>query len=230
VPALQLLAWNCHHGSLESRLTDVATLSPDIAFIQEYLPSAADDGRAGAVTRRVGPRKGVALVSLNSAYTLTPRTLKRTCGRGVVAAAVKGPLSFNVIGIWAQGPPYAADVLKTVTACRNIIRAAPTVIMGDFNSGSKLFNTPRPTRRHAPIVDALSTLGLVSAYHTFHKVKVAEEPQATYRHLFKAEQPWHIDLCFVPQVWVPRIERVDVIDSEPWRRASDHAPLCVGVR
>lgn len=230
MPTLRLLAWNCHHGSLLSRLDDVGPLTPDITFLQEVLPCEVESAPPGAVVRRVNSRKAVALIATNPVWSLAPLTLKRTSGKAVVAATVTGPMSFNLIGVWAQGPPYAADVLKTVTACKDIIRSAPTVIMGDFNSGSKLFTTPRPTHRHAPVVAALEKLGLVSAYHAFHNVDVANEAHATYRHLFKAEQPWHIDLCFVPKAWTAHIESVDVVDSDHWRRASDHAPLRVDLQ
>jgi endonuclease/exonuclease/phosphatase family metal-dependent hydrolase len=99
--------------------------------------------------------------------------------------------------------------------------------MGDLNTGSKLGKGKRPTRRNAEVVSAFADLGLVSAYHAFHNCAHGDEPHATYRHLFKRRQPWHIDFCFVPEAWRTAIEGVTVIDSRAWAKRSDHNPVQV---
>jgi exonuclease III len=81
------------------------------------------------------------------------------------------------------------------------------------------------TKGHSRIVSALADLGLVSAYHAFHHVDQGHETHATYHHLFKAGQSWHIDFCFVPASWVDRLAGVEVIDGDDWTIRSDHLPL-----
>jgi endonuclease/exonuclease/phosphatase family metal-dependent hydrolase len=227
VSRLRLLAWNCHHGALDARLAEVAALSPDIAFVHEWRPSWAAPPPANAVVRQVKKSKGVALAAINPEYTLAEIPRPRGATRAAVAAVVTGPMSFNTIGIWAQGPNYAADMMKSIKAFAKLIRSGPTVVMGDFNSGSKLHGAMRVTKGHPPIVDAFDSLGLVSAYHAFHKVDHGQETHATYRHLFKASQPWHLDFCFVPVAWADRIRSVDVLHDDVWAKRSDHAAIVV---
>jgi len=38
---LRLIAWNCHHGSLSTRLAELASFSPAIVFLQECRPVEA---------------------------------------------------------------------------------------------------------------------------------------------------------------------------------------------
>lgn len=260
---LRLLAWNCHHGAVSSRLADVAVLSPDVAFLQECLPPRRDVAPArsvtpgtvtrpstvtpgtntpGVITRVVGPRKSVALCAANPAFTLEALPRPRHVSRASLAAAVTGPVAFNVIGVWAQGANYAADVLRTIRAYRRVIRSGPTVIMGDFNIGADLRptdarpaeerppNQPAPlSRGHAAVLDLCASLNLVSAYHAFHRVDHGRETHATYRHLFNAARPWHIDFCFVPQPWANRITSVTLASDDTWNATSDHQPLMVEI-
>ena len=227
LPSLRLLTWNCHHGSLDARLAEVAELSPDVVFLQEWLPSKSEVLSAGVVGRMVRPRKGIALAAVNAAYTLTEIVMPAGVGQAAVAARVAGPVSFTAIGLWAQTPNYVDDVLRSVAASAELIRSGPTVVMGDFNSGTNLSGTPALTRGHSRIVDALGALGLVSAYHAFHKVDHGHEPHATYRHQFNASQPWHLDFCFVPTAWANHITAVDVISGDKWDMSSDHRPVVV---
>ncbi len=265
---LRLLAWNCHHGAVSSRLADVAVLSPDIAFLQECLPPRPDvapggtDTRGtvtrpstgtpgtntpGVITRVVGPRKSVALCAANAAFTLEALARPRNVSRASLAAAVTGPVAFNVIGVWAQGANYAADVLRTIRAYRRVIQSGPTVVMGDFNIGADLRATDvpptdlrstdvRPTnqpatlsRGHVAVLDLCASLELVSAYHAFHRVDHGCETHATYRHLFNAARPWHIDFCFVPQPWANHITSVTLASDDTWNATSDHQPLVVEI-
>ena len=106
------------------------------------------------------------------------------------------------------------------------VRTGPH-LLAYFNSGTNLGGTPALTRGHSRIVDALGALGLVSAYHAFHKVDHGHEPHATYRHQFKASQPWHLDFCFVPTAWASHISKVEVISGDNWDERSDHRPMLV---
>ena len=227
MPSLRLLTWNCHHGALDACLADVSELSPDVAFVQEWMPSTSALLPAGVVGRQVRPRKGIALTAVNAAYTLTDIAIPAGAGQATIAARVTGPVSFTAIGLWAQTPKYVDDVLQSVTASAELIRSGPTVVMGDFNSGTNLGGTPALTRGHLRIVDGLGALGLVSAYHAFHKIDHGREPHATYRHQFKASQPWHLDFCFVPKAWAERISAVEVISRDKWDERSDHRPVQV---
>lgn len=224
---LSLIAWNCRSGSMTSRIADVTALAPDIVFLQEILPTESLPLMGQFVSRRVGPQKGIALGSLNANYQLVELEARAGAGLGSIAAAVSGPTSFNVLGIWSQAPSYVDYVMRAIAAYADVLRSGPSVVMGDLNSGSDLTRAQPSSKGHSRIVSALAELGLVSAYHAFHHIKHGHESHATYRHQFKATQPWHIDFCFVPRNWVDRLTGVEVVDGEDWRTRSDHHPLRV---
>jgi endonuclease/exonuclease/phosphatase family metal-dependent hydrolase len=218
--SLRLIAWNCHHGLLSTRLSELAEYTA-----AETLPLVGQ-----VIARRIAPLKGIALGSLKADYRLAELELRADSGRAVVAAAVTGPVSFTAVGIWSQGPKYVDDVMRTLDAYASVLRSGPAVVMGDLNSGTDL-NGPRSSSKgHASIVGALADIGLVSAYHAFHRVGHGYETHPTYRHQFKSSQPWHIDFCFVPVSWVDRLVGVEVIDGENWTVQSDHLPLMVDLR
>ena len=227
---LRLIAWNCHHGSLTTRLADLASLSPGIVFLQECRPCDALDSVAPFVTRRINVRKGIALGSLDSRYSLARLRRRANGGKAVLAATVTGPVSFAVLGIWSQGPRYVDDVMRTLDAYSRVLRSGPAVVMGDLNSGTNLAGKKSINKRHSRIVAAFADHGLVSAYHAFHQVEHGEETHPTYLHQRNASKPWHIDFCFVPVDWVVNLVHVELLNGNAWTTTSDHLPLMVDVR
>ena len=226
---LRLVTWNCRSGSVATRLDQLRALTPDLVFLQECDP-ACGSGVAGVVcSRAIKTRKGIALCAASRACRCTARTLSAGSGRAAVAATVLRPIRFTAIGIWAQATRYVDDVTCTLRAHAALLRAAPAVVFGDFNSGTSLRHFGSSSRHHRRLVDEFDALGLVSAYHAFHDVAHGCEGDATYFHQFNAAKPWHIDFCFVPRSWASRLIDVAVIDGDAWRRQSDHLPLLVDV-
>jgi endonuclease/exonuclease/phosphatase family metal-dependent hydrolase len=229
MPALRLIAWNCHHGSLSARLEELAPLAPAIVFLQECRPDETLWLNGPLVTQAVGVRKSVALASHDGNYQLARLRRRANRGRAVVGATVAGPVSFTALGIWSQGPRYVDDVMRTLKAYDRVLRSRPAVVMGDLNSGTDLNDRRSPSKGHARLIAALADLGLVSAYHAFHKVDHGHEVHPTYRHNHKPSRPWHIDFCFVPAAWVPNLVAVELLDGKEWTARSDHLPLKVDV-
>jgi exonuclease III len=229
VRALRLVTWNCRSGSVASRLDELRVLAPDIVFLQECDP--ARGGRVADVvcSRAIKTRKGIALYAAHSCRCRA-RTLLAGSGRAAIAATVLRPIRFTAIGVWAQATHYADDVIRTLRAHASLVRDTPAIVFGDFNSGTSLVRVGSSSRHHQRLVDEFDALGLVSAYHAFHRVGHGNEGDATYFHQFNGAKPWHIDFCFVPRSWISRIANVAVIDGDEWRTRSDHLPLLVDVR
>lgn len=227
--SIRFASWNCHHGSLAARLAELAEHSPDIAFLQECQPSETLPLVGSVLTHRINAVKGIALGSMNPDYEVVELPPRAGAGGAVIAANVSGPLSFTAIGIWSQGPAYVDDVMRTLRAHSDTLSSKPCVVMGDLNSGAPLSGQRELSRGHAQMVDAFSDLGLVSAYHAFHRVDHGQELHPTYHHLFKIDQPWHIDYCFVPKMWASHIVSVQVVDGGEQAGRSDHRPLLVEI-
>ena len=84
---LSLIAWNWNHGSLSTRIAELAECSTDVAFFQECLPAETLPLEGQFFTRRINAGKGIALGSLNPDYQLT-ELAHRAAGGAAVAAAM----------------------------------------------------------------------------------------------------------------------------------------------
>jgi hypothetical protein len=82
----------------------------------------------------------------------------------------------------------------------------------------------------ADLLKRLDRLGLMSTYHQFFGEDFGKETRPT--HFFKGKQasPFHLDYCFVPASWMPRVESVEVGAYDDWSKYSDHPPVTVDVR
>jgi endonuclease/exonuclease/phosphatase family metal-dependent hydrolase len=228
--SLRVMTWNCRSGSSVRRLAELAEYDPHVVFLQECGPVHEPDSPHVVCSRALNAHKSIALIVPAASCRSVARPVVEGGGRAAIAAQVVQPALFTILGIWARGPDYVADVIRTLRANEPLIRDGPAIVIGDFNSGSNL--DPRrasATRRHHHLLDLCAELDLVSAYHAFHQVDPGNEPDATYFHQFKRSRRWHIDLCFVPRSWVPSLVNVAVVDGRKWARRSDHRPLLVEV-
>ena len=119
--------------------------------------------------------------------------------------------------------------MRALSAYQGFIKESPTVIVGDFNDNVKW---DRPTRliKHRTNVSELTALGLRSAYHHGRGVEQGAEPEPTiYWRDRKSDGPsYHIDYCFVPEIWTKSVS-VEVGRFDDWVHLSDHVPLIVEV-
>ena len=224
---LRIVTWNCHSGSAAKRLAELADYDPHVVFLQECTAVDSEPTSCAVSRRTITGRKGIALLAPANSCRCVARKTRDGCGRAVIAAQVLTPVRFRAIGIWARGPHYAQDVVRTLQAHRGELRRSPTVVIGDFNSGTRLGDRRSLSRNHHRILDAFATVGMVSAYHAFHRIEPGAEQHATYFHQFNESLPWHIDFCFVPLGWTSHLVDVVVINSRQWKTRSDHRPLLV---
>jgi exodeoxyribonuclease III len=230
MPSVRVISWNCHHGEITTRLSELARYSADLVFLQECAPQRSTPAVGHFCTTPIGTRKSIVLGSPNPKYQFTAAGFRLNAGRAAVAARLTGPTSFAALGIWSQGPKYVDDVLRSLDAYSDVVGSRRAIVLGDLNSGTDLRKRGAPTKNHARLLDAFAHLGLVSAYHSFHEIEHGHESHATYHHQFRPAQPWHIDFCFVPQIWAPFLQRVKVITGPRWFQRSDHLPLCVDIQ
>jgi len=108
------------------------------------------------------------------------------------------------------------------------LTSAPAIVAGDFNN-HPTWDKPGRLNTHANTVEAMTGLGLISAYHAFHKVDSGKgkEPTLYWRNRTKEDPRYHIDYCFVPKSWTGLLRQVTVGSFDPWIKLSDHMPLIV---
>jgi exodeoxyribonuclease-3 len=233
---MRLLTWNCCMA-LHAKLPRIAPLRPSILVVPECASPRAEalaplyaSTTHGWVGR--SPHKGLGIFA-SPPYRLTVVDGVRPGGSLAIAARVEGPRStmFQLVAVWTQlaaGGSYTANVLRIVEGLAPFIRAAPTIVAGDFNSCA--FFHGRFVPRFAQLVELLDGLGVESAYHAFTGEPHGAESRATYFHLRDARAPYHIDFVFLPRAWRKRLRSVSVGAFDQWRDASDHCPVAVDVR
>ena len=217
---MRLVTWNCHHGAFDRRLAELMSLQPDVAVIQECSPSLGT-----GIWFPTTSRKGVGIWT-SSQYRMTPVPCHPAVAHSVFPVAVDGPETFHVLAVWAQAlPSYVAAVMAGLDAYSQFVGEAPTVVLGDFNSAPTL-NNARAQRAHDSLIERLrADWGLVSAYHQRPGGPHGAE-MPTYYHQFARDAGYHLDYCFIPADWVPRLSSVSVAGAEEFT-SSDHRPLTV---
>ena len=220
---IRICSWNVFRGAIEDSWDQLALLQPDVAVLPECASpkDSALDGRV--VWTGDNPSHGLGIVA-HQGWKLT--LLDDGLGPAhTIAARVDGPEQFNLIGVWTlRTPSYVEAMYSVLEHFGRLIRQAPTVIAGDFNTSST-FDTPNSRLNHAEIVRRMEDLGLVSAYHAFHGEGHGEETHPTYYYQWKQDRPFHIDYCFIPSNWSHMISNVSVGNFDKWSQASDHRPL-----
>jgi exodeoxyribonuclease III len=126
--------------------------------------------------------------------------------------------------VWAQrSPTYVRAVMKGLDAYADFVRAAPCVVIGDFNSHWRWDRRDGATN-HSALVDRMKKeFGLLSALHATAPPSAPEPPTQYWR--WKKEYPYHLDYAFIPADWVPRVKSVEIGNYGPWADESDHRPL-----
>src|SRR5688572_12646527 len=160
---MRLVTWNRCRGPDASKLPVLAALSASVSVIPEC-PQPPDTN--SMLWFGNNPRRGIA-VPASEPYRISPAET-RDAPRYAFPVRVIGPTSFLFLTIWSQRNPdfrYVRAVIRAVEIYRDLIVSQPTVIAGDFNSNT-IYKRP-PGQNHSSLVQQLTSLGLVSAYHHF---------------------------------------------------------------
>ena len=217
-------SWNCLCGDVSDRLSELAPLRADLITLQECRRPAKDS--ASVIWRGFDtlPHQGVAVVSTEAAWGLEFVEISELHPT-VVPVLVQAPQPFVFVGVWTH-PDYNEVAWAAMEACVAGANGLPVVAAGDFNSSPRVQGQERASQRF--LQRMRDELGLVSAYHHCSGESHGEETRASYYHGKKEANSFHIDYCFVPEVWVDRLTGVEVGRFADWSQ-SDHRPLTVDI-
>ena len=149
----------------------------------------------------------------------------------VLPVEVTGPASFNLMGVWADNSSAFRPVTAAVRKYADWLSGGASVVAGDFNNHRKWDHQGYNERDHKVTMDALSKLGLVSAYHRAHRIgesRLPPETDMTFWEAFNEDKGHHIDFIYAPAPWI--LERPSDVEVGEWARyvqsrVSDHAPV-----
>lgn len=222
---MRLATWNCCAGPLERKLAAAASLSADLLVIPEC-PALPRTGPRH-VWAGTNPRKGLAVIA-GDGYRLRRVPRRTPLPEFVVPLMVEGPTPFLLLAVWMKGAGphrYVRGLHRAIEGCRRLIAKHPTVVLGDFNSNA-IWDEEHPEGlSHSALVSRLDALGLESAYHRARGEAHGAEREATFYFYRRRTIPYHLDYCFLPRTWGPRLRQVTVGGWKEWRSLSDHVPL-----
>lgn len=221
---MRITTWNCYRGQPIEQVRTLAELSSDLVVLQEC--ARPNEEQEGLLWVGDSEKQGLA-VSAESGIGI--RMAEQVEGvPTALPVCVDAAEPFQLLVMWTHAnPTYTREAKQTLEAYRSFIKAAPTIVLGDFNS-SPAFDAQNRSFSHSDLTGFLADeTGLVSAYHAFTGEAPGQESQPTLYWQFKQSQPFHIDYCFVPEAWAPRVTSVEVGTFEAFEGKSDHRPMTV---
>jgi hypothetical protein len=222
---MRIISWNCYRGECRSRASQLDSLNADLIILQECgRPVSIDTQTLWFGDRSI---QGVGIVARRE-WTIEPGPIEPAANDSVYPVKVFGPTPFNLLAVWSQRrPTYVRAILDGLDRYRAFLTAAPSLIVGDFNSHTR-WDGSDPTANHSVLVERLTRdFGLVSAYHSVPGRSDEDGEAATFYWQWKEGQPFHIDYCFLPEQWVGRLQSVQVGGYGEWAKESDHRPVVV---
>lgn len=231
--------------ALHRKVDAVLDLKPDIAIICECAnPETLSERSSRAwmegspVWVGKNPNKGLGVFSFNG-YTAKLDDPWHPYLAHIAPVRIQGPVEFNILAVWAQnmsGGNYrkrqSGPLRRAIGKYHEFLLDRPTVLAGDFNNNI-FWDKPGWRMNHQTVVDKLSELGIVSAYHEWMNEAQGEEtiPTHYWRDRKKDGPTYHIDYAFVPDRWMPLIKRFEIGTFEDWcgNGFSDHVPLILDI-
>ena len=233
---MKLLTWNCQ-GAFRKKYSLIAGLAPDLAVIPECesldkIPWKAGNAPTSAFWYGDKPSKGVGVFSWTGLVFDDLEGWDDSI-RYCIPLRITAPYQFHLIAVWAMDHPkdnlsYSAQIFQAVGLYREFIKAADTVMMGDFNSSKRTTPSSR-IGNHTTLTTAIEDLWMVSAYHHFTHEKAPKETRGTFFRARKSDKPAHIDYAYIPVRWLRRLRKVTVGDPSVWLAHSDHCPVIVEI-
>jgi exodeoxyribonuclease III len=224
---MRIATWNCYRGGCLERAAELARLAPDVAVIQECVRPVDDAHTGRVVWFGTNPAHGVGVV-VGDEFRVTSGPLSSALDHSAFPAIVSGPTPFHLLAIWAlPRPSYVRSLLNALDVYGDFLRAAPSVIAGDFNCFAEWYGAP-PSKHHQELARRIrDEFGVVSAYHARPGRDATSAEAPTYFWRWSKAHPFHIDYCFVPSSWTKAVTSVHVgeFSEQHWR--SDHRPVVV---
>ncbi len=236
---MRLVTWNCQ-GAFRRKAAAIAPFRPDVAVIQECEPLEKLSFPSGAILPTAqlwfgdqgskASHKGVGVFSYTGArlaFSARHDDSLRHCAP--IRVHLPNQIRFNLIAVWAMPHTqrrlsYIGQVYQALTSYRRFMRARDCVWIGDFNSNTR-WDRPTRVNNHSNVVAHLAQAQIVSAYHAHFQEAHGAETQNTFYLQRNLKKAYHIDYCFVPQTWLPRLKSFTVGSYDSWIKLSDHTPL-----
>lgn len=227
---MRLISWNAnynsHRRSLDESAALLSALAGDVLILSEGGRPLPD---SQLEVRFVGGVPGLAVVTRPGLH-LQPHPENDAAPDLLAGYHVSGDASFDLLAVWPVtrpgDPSYHQILIAALDHCSDLLGSGRAVMVGDFNSSTKVSSQ---VRTHPRFVSAAADLGLASLYHVQTGEPHGSESVSTYRHSSGTERDFHLDYCFVNQALLGKAH-LEILHDESWMRVSDHYPLVIDLQ
>jgi hypothetical protein len=227
---LRLVSWNAnynrHRRSLDDSAALLADFGADILILCESGRPAADSRLSACY---VGGVPGLGVVA-RPGLRLEPHPENDAAPDLLACYRVSGDACFDLVAVWPVHRPdeftYHEILMAALDHYSDVLSGGRAVMMGDFNSSTKVRSQ---ARTHQRFVTAAAQLGLASVYHANSGEAHGVESVSTYLHSSGTDCRFHIDYCFVSQELLAA-SALAIPDDQSWMALSDHYPLVADIQ
>lgn len=235
----RVLSWNVAL-SLRTKWDAITALAPDLAILPEVSRADIESLVPDPHHRDwIGDndKKGLGVVTFGD-YTLERDASFDAKHQFFLPARISGPTDFKLLAVWALNHRNRGELagqrdatLQAITHYHEFLGIGDrTVVAGDFNH-NVIWDKPRATTANfRPVLDALESLGLVSAYHCLHNQAHGQEAAHTLNWRRNANTPYHVDYIFAPEAILSDAARLQIVAPGNDLPLSDHLALILELR
>ena len=234
---MRIVTWKCNMA-LHRKLEALLSLDPDIAILQECADWATLSAKSPQIPCTdhdwigYNHNKGLMVLSFGD-FKMRRHSQYSSNFQLFLPVEFYQPFHLGLLAVWAFNDRVAAPNANAsgfpraaLRWYREFLHSTACIVAGDFNN-SVVWDTFGKESNFASIVEDIAQVGLVSAYHAERGFEFGQEPEPTLFWRKSLTEVYHIDYCFVPEQWMPKVRSVSVGDPEFWLNYSDHVPLCV---
>ena len=228
---LRFITWNCC-WKLKEKLPALFAELPDVAIIQECSKDALENLRPGYFGQWLAGPENHGLGMIYREPFAIENIETASSASYFAKIDISGPVSFRLVAAWTcppGGSGYIGHLHHFLDTQLEWFKQSPVVFAGDLNSQhGASFDTGQ--QKHADLDKRLKDVGLVDAYASLRGIDDPRLREATHRHQWSNEKPFHIDYVYVPDSWLPRISSIAVGAPSLWSKLSDHSPVMMTVK
>jgi len=145
------------------------------------------------------------------------------------------PQRLHVLAVWsynnrhrkAEMDKLRGPVLCAIDFMEEWLRAAPSLVIGDFNNQPSFDKSPAGTNLFSEHLKAFEKLGMKSMYH--HSVHERHGSETRHTHFWTGRNYYHIDYIFASES-LCKTAQFDMMSFEKMHELgikSDHVPLWI---
>ncbi len=231
---MKIVAWNAGMA-FRKKIDKILPLKADILIISE----CEQPEKWGQIDKEKGiykflwegdnPNKGIGIITFDKRYKIEIHPEYDKSFRYIVPIKVSADnQEFIMFAVLSQKgekrySSYIGQIYLALEKYASLLKE-PCIIVGDWNS-NKVFDYIKRVKTHSEVIGFLEAFGIKSAYHQFFEEEQGEELKAT--HYFRKEKvrPFHIDCLFASDIFLNKLESIEIGSYEEWIEFSDHMPL-----